>query len=151
MFSWKNGTLDDLLYQAERERAECYHSDAIRQVIKIYQDFNAKPWISSIFLPLSFSQTALPSGNQTWLAGKSPINGGFAGNIIPFYGGFSSKPCLIIRGYQVDKPEILYDQWRSHPSETRMTLRSSGTRVSVFFHILRISSSQLTKSYVSEG
>ena len=30
-----------------------------------------------------------PSGNPTWLAGKSPMNGGFDRNITYFYGPFS--------------------------------------------------------------
>jgi hypothetical protein len=35
------------------------------------------------------------NGNQTWLAGKSCINGGFNGNIICKCGFFSPWPCLI--------------------------------------------------------
>jgi hypothetical protein len=31
----------------------------------------------------------LPSGNQTWLAGKSPTTGGFDGTITEVNGGFS--------------------------------------------------------------
>ena len=33
--------------------------------------------------------------DQTWLAGKSPINRGFHGKITDFYGPFSSQPCLM--------------------------------------------------------
>ena len=40
----------------------------------------------------------IPSGNQTWLAGKSPMNGGFRRKFIDFYGPFSSTPCLITGG-----------------------------------------------------
>ena len=36
----------------------------------------------------------LPSGNQTWLTGKSTINGGFDRNITFLNGLFSSTPCL---------------------------------------------------------
>ena len=44
----------------------------------------------------------LPFGNQTWLAGKSTINGWygcFNRTITDFYGPFSSTPCLITRWY----------------------------------------------------
>ena len=40
----------------------------------------------------------IPSGNQTWFARKSPINRGFNKKSTYFYGPFSSKPCLMIRG-----------------------------------------------------
>ena len=36
--------------------------------------------------------------HQTWLAGKSPMNGGFHAKITNKNGPFSSKPCLITRG-----------------------------------------------------
>jgi hypothetical protein len=35
------------------------------------------------------------SRDQTWLAGKSPSNGGSNGKIIHLNMGFSGKPCLI--------------------------------------------------------
>ena len=45
----------------------------------------------------------LPSGNQTWLAGKSPISEGFDRKITDKWSIFQLKPCLIIGGY---KPSI---------------------------------------------
>ena len=43
----------------------------------------------------------LPSGNQTWLAGKSPINGGFSRKIT-YKLFFFFLLCLITGGYPED-------------------------------------------------
>ena len=70
-----------------------------------------QPKKRTYFISISFSRCSksvvkqipkmahLPCGSQTWLAGKSLINGGFNGTIcwkiIELNGRFSSNPCLM--------------------------------------------------------
>ena len=55
----------------------------------------------------------IPFGNQTWLAGKSTINGGFYRKITDFCGPFSSTPCLMTpQGIPIELPNtLLYPHW----------------------------------------
>ena len=60
--------------------------------------------------------------HQIWLAGKSPINGGFKNKTIDFCGPFSSTPCewVITGGYVFSIPLELHHPLRRELQATRL-------------------------------